>query len=635
MRTKPAWERGHLALDKGWALDEGWKPSFPGGGLEALLPSVVLVLAIAWAAPAAAQTHLEMVCPCRVETSNLTSIDVHFGVTSLLEEGDTGPLVAELEGRRRSGDGGWRLLGTVDLPAVEAKATVDPQNYTVPFRQRRAGAWELRLRLAGDDYRAKDSIYWLSEPVEMNTGGGSFSSVYFDGVPSVSIANGNGTLYLPAIRNAAGGTPESQVSVALAGAADLEVEREQAALATHNFNQDLSPGGEIAASDVRVALGSSGSHDYLQLQIKDSDGNVLAYETVDVPDGESLPVRAIATADADILVDSDEDGVSDVNERLMDTDPNDAESKPGASTIDVLALYSPGFAEAYDGEPSTRIRHVLTLADVIYSDSGVNAGLRLVGISEIELDAAHAFTSPDPDTARELIELHGADVAVLFRRFDNNASVCGWAYLGGLLTRGTGVYDFEEQRVVHVFGECGAGTTAHEIGHLMGLGHSYAQDEAGTFRWSRGHGVGDQFVTIMAYASAYGFAPGIDKFSDPEGDCEGWPCGVDISEPDGADAVTTLNATRFQVANFAEAKPDSDEDGFVDPVDAFPEDATEHLDSDGDGTGDNADSDDDDDGVADATDRFPLDSTEWADSDGDGTGDNGDAFPADRFESGR
>ena len=36
--------------------------------------------------------------------------------------------------------------------------------------------------------------------------------------------------------------------MALAGAADLEVEREQAALATHNFNQDLSPGGEIAAS---------------------------------------------------------------------------------------------------------------------------------------------------------------------------------------------------------------------------------------------------------------------------------------------------------------------------------------------------------------------------------------------------
>ena len=602
-------------------------------GLEALAPGVVLVLAMVWATPANGQTHLELVCPCRVETSNLTSIDVHFGVTSLLEEGDTGPLVANLEGRRQGGAGGWRRLGTVNLPAVEARATVDPQKYTVPFRQRREDTWELRLRLEGNDYQARDSIYWVSEPVEMNIGGGSFSSVYFDGAPTVSTSNGNGALYLPAIKNATGGTLASRLSVALVGTANLEVQREQEALATHDFNQDLSPGGEIAATNVTVAFSSSDSHDYLQLQIRDGGGKLLAYQTVDVPDGESLPVRAIATADADILVDSDEDGVSDVNERLMDTDPNDAESKPGDSTIDVLAFYSPGFAEAYDGEPSTRIRHVLTLADVLFSDSGVNAGLRLVGISEIEVDEAHAFTSPDADTTRELLDLHGADVALIFRPFDDNASVCGWTYLGGMLTRGTGVYDFGNQRVVHVFGECGASTTAHEIGHVMGLGHSYAQDEVGTFRWSRGHGVADQFATIMAYASAYGFASGIDKFSDPEGDCEGSPCGVDIGQPDGADAVTTLNATRFQVANFAESQPDSDEDGFVDPVDAFPEDASEHLDSDGDGTGDNADSDDDGDGVADLSDLFPLDSTELADSDGDGTGDNADAFPADRFES--
>ena len=611
---------------------EGWKPSVPGG-----FPGWVLVLAMVWGAPANGQTHFEMVCPCTVETSNLTSVNVHFGVKSLLEEGDTGPLVARLEGRRRGGGGGWRRLGTLNLPAVEAQATVDPKNYTVPFRQRREGTWELRLRLRlrleGDNYHAQDSIYWVSEPIEMNTGGGSFSSVYFDGTPTLSIIKGSGALYLPAIRNAGGGTLESQVSVELIGAADLEVEREQAALITHDFNQDLSAGGEIAATEVTVTLAPTESHDYLQLQIKDGDGNVLAYETVDVPNGESLPVRAIATADADILVDGDEDGVSDVNERLMDTDPNDAESKPGASTIDVLALYSPGFAEHYNGEPSTRIRHVLTLADTIFSDSDVAATLRLVGISEIELDESHAYTSPDPDTTRDLIDLHGADIAVMFRSWDENASVCGWTFLGGLLTRGTGVYDFSDQRVVHVLGECGALTTAHEIGHLMGLGHSYAQDEVGTFRWSRGHGVADQFVTIMAYASAYGFAPGIDKFSDPEGDCEGSPCGVAIDQPDGADAVTTLNATRFQVANFAEAKPDTDEDGFVDPVDAFPEDATEHLDTDGDGTGDNADTDDDNDGVADLTDAFPLDPTEWEDTDGDGTGNNADAFPGDRFET--
>ena len=52
---------------------------------------------------------------------------------------------------------------------------------------------------------------------------------------------------------------------------------------------------------------------------------------------------------------------------------------------------------------------------------------------------------------------------------------------------------------------------------------------------------------------------------------------------------------------------DSDGDGYPDSVDAFPNDATEWLDTDGDGTGNNADTDDDDDGILDADDSDPLD----------------------------
>ena len=605
-------------------------------GRRALLPWAGLfagaALATYWAPAAQAQTHIELVCPCRVETAGLTSVDVTFGVRSLLEEDATGPLRATLEGRRRGDDQAWYRLGRIELPSVAAKATVGPQAHTMAFRQRAAGTWELRLRIEGDGFRARDSIYWLSEPVGMNTGGGSFTSVYFDGTPTVSVAGSNTTLDLPAIRNDRGGTREARLSIELVGTTGPGLDNEAAAIATHSFNRDLSPGGEIAAAEITVALNSAESHDYLQLQLKDGGGKVLAYETVDVPAGRTLPVRSIATADADILVDTDEDGVSDVNERLMATDPGDAGSMPADPVIDVLALYSPGVSEAYDGEPSTRIRHVMTLADTIFSDSGVDASLRLVGISEVELDESHAFTDAPSARTRELIDLHGADVAVMFRSWDASSSVCGWTYLGGVLSQGTGVYDYERQRVAHVFGECGARTTAHEIGHLMGLGHSYTQDDVGAFRWARGHGVANQFVTVMAYASAFGFAPTIDKFSDPDADCDGSPCGVAIDEPDGADAVTTLNATRFQVARFAASKPDSDEDGFVDPVDAFPQDPDEQFDFDGDGTGDNADADDDNDGVADTADAFPFDDTEWSDTDGDGVGNNADAFPDDRFE---
>jgi hypothetical protein len=93
---------------------------------------------------------------------------------------------------------------------------------------------------------------------------------------------------------------------------------------------------------------------------------------------------------------------------------------------------------------------------------------------------------------------------------------------------------------------------------------------------------------------------------------------------------------------------DSDSDGFVDPVDAFPLDPSQWLDTDGDGYGDNTAvpsgddcvdiygksfegtlqgcPDSDFDGWADTLDAFPNDTLQWQDSDGDGFGDNYDWF---------
>lgn len=59
-------------------------------------------------------------------------------------------------------------------------------------------------------------------------------------------------------------------------------------------------------------------------------------------------------------------------------------------------------------------------------------------------------------------------------------------------------------------------------------------------------------------------------------------------------------------------EPDSDNDGYPDSVDMFPEDPEEWADMDKDGKGDNLE------------DLFPLDPNEWMDTDGDGTGDNAD-----------
>jgi hypothetical protein len=58
-------------------------------------------------------------------------------------------------------------------------------------------------------------------------------------------------------------------------------------------------------------------------------------------------------------------------------------------------------------------------------------------------------------------------------------------------------------------------------------------------------------------------------------------------------------------------EPDTDNDGYPDSQDSFPEDPNEWYDTDGDLWGDNSDA-------------FPLDGNEWLDTDGDGKGDNSD-----------
>ena len=78
------------------------------------------------------------------------------------------------------------------------------------------------------------------------------------------------------------------------------------------------------------------------------------------------------------------------------------------------------------------------------------------------------------------------------------------------------------------------------------------------------------------------------------------------------------------VATYLETITDSDNDNTNDAFDAFPSDATEWLDTDGDGVGNNKDLDDDGDGVNDDLDAFDLDKDETVDTDGDGIGNNAD-----------
>jgi hypothetical protein len=129
--------------------------------------------------------------------------------------------------------------------------------------------------------------------------------------------------------------------------------------------------------------------------------------------------------------------------------------------------------------------------------------------------------------------------------------------------------------------------------------------------------------------------------SDVDTDGDGTPNNLD--DDDDNDGLTDVEEADLGTSPI---DPDTDDDGYDDAVDELPLNGTEWLDTDADGTGNNADLDDDGDDVLDddetslgtdplnpdtdgdtyddGEDAFPLNETEWADNDEDGIGDNTD-----------
>ena len=128
--------------------------------------------------------------------------------------------------------------------------------------------------------------------------------------------------------------------------------------------------------DVPSHLDASGRYK-LMLGLQERRGDDLAHlDHVRLAEPVSLPPATFDVGDLDYLADADGDGVGDINERLAGTDPD---STPGPVEVDVLAIHNRGFAEIFDYDPYTRIRHVMTVANEIHRGSGTGVVLRLVG----------------------------------------------------------------------------------------------------------------------------------------------------------------------------------------------------------------------------------------------------------------
>jgi hypothetical protein len=258
----------------------------------------------------------------------------------------------------------------------------------------------------------------------------------------------------------------------------------------------------------------------------------------------------------------------------------------GRNVIDIMVLYNRAASTMYEQDAVTRINHMVDVANQVYVDSNVNITLRLVHAGMIEYEENYSSqelieqmtdrTHPAFADLAEQRAAYGADLVVVMRPYADDG-FCGLAWIGGVGTQGdfsaANEKDFGYSTVSI---DCGTYVLAHELGHNMGLNHSRKQDGVGgTYDFALGHGLENDFVTIMAYASAFN-ATMVRRFSSPSQDCGSAPCGVDKNAPDGSDAVFTLNQVAPQIANYygsvvvlnswTHSKLDSDGNGLADII---------------------------------------------------------------------
>jgi len=254
------------------------------------------------------------------------------------------------------------------------------------------------------------------------------------------------------------------------------------------------------------------------------------------------PVSEVLNADKKTSKNTQKETSNNVSTNAQTAAPvtNNTGSQP-LKQINVLVVVDANDAGTNNGTTNTKIDHFMSVSNQVFQNSVVPAKLNIVGVQPYSFSntsSRGALTEVyQNQTITAVRNSTQADVVVIYR---NNVSdgLCGLAYLNKTLDANSAY--------AHVDLTCPSTTTAHEVGHTMGLAHSSRKTSSqGHFAYGHGYGIDGEFATIMSYRSTYNTNLRLFNYSSPSLECQGYTCG-----DENANSVQALNNSINTVANF-------------------------------------------------------------------------------------